>query len=291
MEADEAQLYQFGTPQQSNSFKRPRRSLQGSTPLSSVTESVTSSPRHSGQNQFAPHLFDHINALKHLDDQQILQLLSAARNGGQSNSIFGAGPVTHATSDGMRRSGADRSSMSTVGSRASSYLSVPSSRVPSMLSDPRSSIASTDSSFTHYSAASSRLSTASSRLSTISTTSTPAPKNFACTFCDKALKSKPYWKSHEEEFHEQRLTWRCPDCEQIFHAGKRFREHHTKLHVRQVRNCIHDPNLIPNRAVNIVNNHERVDNQPAGKRRHVSRSTKSSCTTRTLGDAVSVLLF
>ena len=132
----------------------------------------------------------------------------------------------------MRHSGTDRSSMSTVGSRASSYLSVPSSRVPSMLSDPRSSIASTDSSFTHYSAASSRLSTASSRLSTISTASTPAPKNFACTFCDKALKSKPYWKSHEEEFHEQRLTWRCPDCEQIFHAGKRFREHHTKLHVR-----------------------------------------------------------
>ncbi|KAF1836124.1 hypothetical protein BDW02DRAFT_253629 [Decorospora gaudefroyi] len=213
MDADDAQLYQFNTPPQSNTFKRPRRSLQSSTPLSSVTESVTSSPRHSGQSQLAPQLFDHINALKHLDDQQILQLLSVARNG-----------------EGMRRSGADRSSMSTVGSRASSYLSVPSSRVPSMMSDPRSSIASTDSSFTHYSAASSRLSSASSRLSTISTTSTPAPKNFACTFCDKALKSKPYWKSHEEEFHEQRLTWRCPDCEQIFHAGKRFREHHTKLH-------------------------------------------------------------
>lgn len=141
------------------------------------------------------------------------------------------GACTHCCLDGMRPSGADRSSMSTLGSRASSYLSVPSSRVPSMLNDPRSSVASTDSSFTHYSAASSRLSTASSRLSTISTASTPAPKNFACTFCDKALKSKPYWKSHEEEFHEQRLTWRCPDCEQIFHAGKRFREHHTKLHV------------------------------------------------------------
>ena len=135
-------------------------------------------------------------------------------------------------SDRMRLSGADRSSMSTLGSRASSYLSVPSSRVTSIMSDPRSSIASTDSSFTHYSTASSRLSTASSRLSTISTT--PSTKNFACTFCDKALKSKPYWKSHEEEFHEQRLTWRCPDCEQIFHAGKRFREHHTKLHVRLI---------------------------------------------------------
>lgn len=143
---------------------------------------------------------------------------------------WSARPLT-LTPDGMRLSGPDRSSMSTLGSRASSYLSVPSSRVPSMMSDPRSSVASTDSSFTHYSAASSRLSTASSRLSTISTASTPAPKNFACTFCDKALKSKPYWKSHEEEFHEQRLTWRCPDCEQIFHAGKRFREHHTKLHV------------------------------------------------------------
>jgi hypothetical protein len=234
METDEPQHYHFGIPQQSNSFKRPRRSLQSSTPLSSVTESITSSPRHSGQSHVAPQLFDHINALKHLDDQQILLLLQAARSGGQYQREL-SGASAYPSSDGMRLQGADRSSMSTVGSRASSYLSVPSSRVPSMLSDPRSSIASTDSSFTHYSAASSRLSTASSRLSTISTTSTPAPKNFACTFCDKALKSKPYWKSHEEEFHEQRLTWRCPDCEQIFHAGKRFREHHTKLHVRQSR--------------------------------------------------------
>ncbi|KAH4212196.1 hypothetical protein HBI24_021330 [Parastagonospora nodorum] len=213
MDTDEPQLFQYGTPQHSNSFKRPRRSLQGATPLSSVSEGLSPSPRHSGQSTFNPQVIDHINALKHLDDHQILLMLQAARNG-----------------DGMRLPGPDRSSMSTLGSRASSYLSVPSSRVPSMMSDPRSSVASTDSSFTHNSAASSRLSTASSRLSTISTASTPAPKNFACTFCDKALKSKPYWKSHEEEFHEQRLTWRCPDCEQIFHAGKRFREHHTKLH-------------------------------------------------------------
>lgn len=231
MDTEEPQLFQYSTPQTSNTFKRPRRSLQSSTPLSSVSESVSPSPRLSGQSNFNPHVIDHINALKHLDDHQILLLLQAARNGGQyphcSNSA-----LAHQYTDGMRPSGADRSSMSTLGSRASSYLSVPSSRVPSMMSDPRSSVASTDSSYTHYSAASSRLSTASSRLSTISTASTPAPKNFACTFCDKALKSKPYWKSHEEEFHEQRLTWRCPDCEQIFHAGKRFREHHTKLHVR-----------------------------------------------------------
>lgn len=231
MELDEHQQYQYGNPQQSNIFKRPRRSLQSSAPLSSVSESVTSSPRHSGHSHVAPQLFDHINALKHLDDQQILMLLHTARGGGQCRRIHQVASTDNVSPDGLRLSGADRSSMSTVGSRASSYLSVPSSRVPSMLSDPRSSIASTDSSFTHYSAASSRLSTASSRLSTISTASTPAPKNFACTFCDKALKSKPYWKSHEEEFHEQRLTWRCPDCEQIFHAGKRFREHHTKLHV------------------------------------------------------------
>lgn len=231
MDTDEPQLFQYSTPQTSNTFKRPRRSLQSSTPLSSVSESVSPSPRLSGQSNFNPQVIDHINALKHLDDHQILLLLQAARNGGQYSHCMD-GAFAHQCVDGMRPSGADRSSMSTLGSRASSYLSVPSSRVPSMMSDPRSSVASTDSSYTHYSAASSRLSTASSRLSTISTASTPAPKNFACTFCDKALKSKPYWKSHEEEFHEQRLTWRCPDCEQIFHAGKRFREHHTKLHVR-----------------------------------------------------------
>ncbi|KAF2465559.1 uncharacterized protein BDR25DRAFT_328588 [Lindgomyces ingoldianus] len=206
MESDESQLL-YNTPQPTPSFKRPRRSLQSSTPLNSVSESASPSPRLSSQAQLTPEVIDHINGLKHLDDKQIFLLLEAARNG-----------------DRMRLP--DRSSMSTLGSR-SSYLSVPSSRVTSIMSDPRSSIASTDTSYSSYSAASSRLSTASSRLSTISNTSS---KNFACTFCDKALKSKPYWKSHEEEFHEQRLTWRCPDCEQIFHAGKRFREHHTKLH-------------------------------------------------------------
>jgi hypothetical protein len=233
METDDSTFLQYSTPQPSNSFKRPRRSLQSSTPLSSVSESASPSPRLSGQaSSLTPDVIDHINGLKHLDDKSILLLLEAARSGGQCGM---AAPTrvlfADHNPDGMRSSinRPDRSSMSTLGSRTSSYLSVPSSRVNSMLSDPRSSIASTDSSFTHYSAASNRLSTASSRLSTISNTS--APKNFACTFCDKALKSKPYWKSHEEEFHEQRLTWRCPDCEQIFHAGKRFREHHTKLHV------------------------------------------------------------
>ncbi|KAF2205554.1 hypothetical protein GQ43DRAFT_436896 [Delitschia confertaspora ATCC 74209] len=195
MESDDLHLYQF----QPQSLKRPRHSLQSPTPLSTVSESASPAPSLAG-SQLTPEIINHINALKHLDDQQIFYLLEAARN-------------------------IDRNSISTLGSR-SSYLSVPSSRVTSTFSDPRSSIASTDTSFSGYSSAS-RLSTAS-RLS--QAPSIAQPKNFACTFCDKKLKSKPYWKSHEEEFHEQRLTWRCPDCEQIFNAGKRFREHHFKLH-------------------------------------------------------------
>ncbi|KAJ4295431.1 hypothetical protein N0V90_007443 [Kalmusia sp. IMI 367209] len=84
MDTDEPQLYQYGTPQPNNSFKRPRRSLQSSTPLSSVTESASPSPRLSGQLSLTPEVIDHINALKHLDDKQILLLLQAARsNGGQ----------------------------------------------------------------------------------------------------------------------------------------------------------------------------------------------------------------
>lgn len=291
MENEDPQLYQYGTPQSSNSFKRPRRSLQSSMPLSSVSESATSSPRISAHGSLNPTVIDHIHGLKHLDDQQILLLLQAARNGGSCQQRIPGFASSHPHTDGMRVP--DRSSMmstSTMSSRASSYLSVPSSRVPSMLSDPRSSIASTDSSFTHYSAASSRMSTASSRLSTISTASTPAPKNFACTFCDKALKSKPYWKSHEEEFHEQRLTWRCPDCEQIFHAGKRFREHHTKLHVRPTL-YLDLLVLTSNRAVNIANNQGRVGSLPAGKLRLASRSTRLLCTTRTHGVVVSVQLY
>jgi len=82
MESDE-QLLQYGTPQHNNSFKRPRRSLQGSTPLSSVSESASPSPRLSGQAQLTPEIIDHINGLKHLDDKQIFLLLEAARNGGR----------------------------------------------------------------------------------------------------------------------------------------------------------------------------------------------------------------
>jgi hypothetical protein len=178
--------------------------------------------------------------------------------------------MAHNNPDSMRSlssmSGPDRSSMASLGSR-NSFLSVPSSRVTSMMSDPRSSIASTDSSFTHYSAVSSRLSTASSRLSTISNNSAP----------------KPYWKSHEEEFHEQRLTWRCPDCEQIFHAGKRFREHHTKLHVGQILLSFCSTNQC-GRVAKTANSREKADNRLAGRRRHASRSTRLSCTTKMRGD-------
>jgi len=85
MESDD-QLAQYGTPQHSNSFKRPRRSLQSSTPLSSVSESASPSPRLSGQAQLTPEIIDHINGLKHLDDKQIFLLLEAARNGGGSYS-------------------------------------------------------------------------------------------------------------------------------------------------------------------------------------------------------------
>ena len=84
METDDTQLFQYSTPQQNNSFKRPRRSLQSSTPLSSVTESTSPSPRLSGHAaSLTPDVIEHINGLKHLDDKSILLLLEAARSGGQ----------------------------------------------------------------------------------------------------------------------------------------------------------------------------------------------------------------
>jgi hypothetical protein len=83
MESEEPQMLHYGTPQHSNSFKRPRRSLQSTTPLGSVSESASPSPRLSGQTQLTAGVIDHINALKHLDDKQIFLLLEAARNGGQ----------------------------------------------------------------------------------------------------------------------------------------------------------------------------------------------------------------
>jgi len=80
MDADEPQVLQYSTPQHSNSFKRPRRSLQSSTPLSSVSESASSSPRLS---DLTPEIITHIDALKHLNNDQIFQLLEVARNSGQ----------------------------------------------------------------------------------------------------------------------------------------------------------------------------------------------------------------
>ena len=82
--ADDSHLLQYSTPQPSNSFKRPRRSLQSNTPLGNVTDSASPSPRLSGGvSSLTPEVIDHINGLKHLDDKQILLLLEAARNGGE----------------------------------------------------------------------------------------------------------------------------------------------------------------------------------------------------------------
>lgn len=82
MESDEPQLLPYSTPQPSNSFKRPRRSLQSTTPLSSVSESASPSPRLSGHAQLTPEVIDSIQSIKHLDDKQIFLLLEAARHGG-----------------------------------------------------------------------------------------------------------------------------------------------------------------------------------------------------------------
>jgi hypothetical protein len=49
--------------------------------------------------------------------------------------------------------------------------------------------------------------------------------------------------------------------------------------------------LTVDRAVSTASNLGRADNPLAGKHRHASRSTRSSCTTRTRGVVASVLLF
>lgn len=200
MEPDHSQIFPLPPSQPLHGTKRPRRVHQSSTPLAEG-ECASPSPLLPGQTQVTPEVLDHIYGLKHLDDQQIFDLLRAARY-------------------------RDRSSVSTFDSRASSYLSAPS-RVPSVFSDPRDSVASTDTCYTSFSA--------SSRFSQAPTLASAPPKNFECTFCDTSLKSKSYWKSHEEEFHEQARKWKCPDCEQWFNAGKRFREHHYKRHACE--NC------------------------------------------------------
>lgn len=53
---------------------------------------------------------------------------------------------------------------------------------------------------------------------------------YPCTCCDKELKTKTYWKAHEEEFHEQANKWECMLCGQVFATAKRFRIHHIQAH-------------------------------------------------------------
>jgi len=79
METDELHLLQHTPSQLNQGLKRPRRSLQSSTPLSTVSEGASASL---AGVQLTPEVINHINGLKHLDDQQIFHLLEAARNRG-----------------------------------------------------------------------------------------------------------------------------------------------------------------------------------------------------------------
>jgi hypothetical protein len=190
---------------------RSIRSLHSSTPFSEP-EGASPSPLP-GQARVTNDVLQCIHGLKHLDDQQILDLLRVARGPGTNGAPYPPPFRPHA--DAVP----DRFSVSTIDSRASSYLSIPS-RAPSIFSNPRDSVSTTDTRWSCY--------TSASRLSQAPVVTTA--KKFGCTFCDKTLKTKAYWKSHEEEFHEQAQRWKCPDCDQWFNAGKRFREHHYKCH-------------------------------------------------------------
>ncbi|KAF2493475.1 hypothetical protein BU16DRAFT_80963 [Lophium mytilinum] len=190
MDRDQPQFFAHPASQPLQNSSRSIRSLHNSTPFSEP-EGASPSP-HPNQARVTNDVLQCIHGLKHLDDQQILDLLRVAR---------------------------DRFSISTIDSRASSYLSLPS-RAPSIFSNPRDSVSTTDTRWSCY--------TSASRMS--QAPSVTAAKKFGCTFCDKTLKTKAYWKSHEEEFHEQAQRWKCPDCDQWFNAGKRFREHHYKCH-------------------------------------------------------------
>lgn len=195
MESDQPQFYLPPSSQLHHGTKRThsgsRRMPQTAAHLPEP-EAASPSPLASSQTPITQEVIGHIYGLRHLDDQHILELLRVARH-----------PVT------------DRSSVATF----STLSSRASYRVPSLYSDPRSSVAS-DVSF--------NCPTPASRLS--QAPSITSCNKYECTECNVKLKSKQYWKSHEEEFHEQERMWKCPDCERWFNAGKRFREHHFKHH-------------------------------------------------------------
>lgn len=244
-----------------------KRTLSGSRRTPSITRQPEESSNqrqpdaHSLASASSFEIAAHIDALKHLNADYVYGLLKDAQSKAYSmwhpyllKQLADLIPALDSTQPSQRASLASSSQRS--------------SRTSAVFTDPRLSIATTDTTYSSLSQLS-RLSTTSDSLqpksastlspdsagplerrnsSALPATSFPGTPHdaglqhdepfadlgsktlYPCTCCDKELKTKTYWRAHEEEFHEQANKWECVLCGQVFATAKRFKIHHIQAH-------------------------------------------------------------
>ncbi|KKY21878.1 putative zinc finger c2h2-type protein [Diplodia seriata] len=248
-----------------------KRTLSGSTRPKHQTVSSKASTSHlshapssasllQDESPITPDIFAHIDAIKHIDDKLIFELLRSARF------YASIAPGSSASADSSRRNSTvpslcsdsrssiassamfslfSKPSLGSLRSAASQPESSPLSRSKSHMELRQPSIKSdrSASSSSHSSLTRSR----SVRHDSAATVEKPLPpvpmkdgqgqpvppqatKNYACTFCEQTFKHRAYWLCHEEELHEQPRRWTCPDCYRSFFAEKKYRKHHYESH-------------------------------------------------------------
>ncbi|KAB2576817.1 Zinc finger C2H2-type protein [Lasiodiplodia theobromae] len=248
-----------------------KRTLSGSTrpkhskaPTAHLSQAPSATSLLQEESPITPEIFAHIDAIKHIDDKLIFELLRSARfyasiGAGSSSSADSSrrnSTVPSLCSDnrsdnrssiassamfslfskpslGSLRSATSQSSSSSL-SRSKSHMEL---RQPSIKSDRSASSASNSSlsrsrSVRHDSATTMEKPLPPVPMKDAQGQAVPSQptKNYACTFCDQTFKHRAYWLCHEEELHEQPRRWTCPDCYRSFFAEKKYRKHHYESH-------------------------------------------------------------
>ncbi|KAF2141442.1 uncharacterized protein K452DRAFT_298812 [Aplosporella prunicola CBS 121167] len=190
-----------------------------------------------------PDIYRHIDAIKHLDDALIIELLRSARFYTKITPAAAATTTIHTphsrkvsaevpdlVSDDGSSSPETRPALSTH----KTSPSVPTLRLSSRSRPGMPQRAASDGQVLRRAAEEKPLpvapAAAEGGAGCSKTDDSQRPKLYVCTFCDEAFRTKAYWKTHEEEMHEQPKRWTCPDCYRTFHAEKKYRRHHAESH-------------------------------------------------------------
>ncbi|KAK7733618.1 hypothetical protein SLS57_000633 [Botryosphaeria dothidea] len=248
---------QQGTKRTLSGSSRPKhQTVSSKASTAALSQAPTSTTLLHEESPITPEIFAHIDAIKHIDDKLIFELLRSARfyaSIGSAESSRRTSAVPSLCSD--NRSSIASSAMFSLFSKPSnsSLRTTSTTESSTRLARSKSHMElrrpSTKSDRSEASSNVSSLSKSRSVRHDSVTTEKPLPpvpmkqgqsvpqhvttqptKNYACTFCDQTFKHRAYWLTHEEELHEQPRRWTCPDCYRSFFAEKKYRKHHYESH-------------------------------------------------------------